>query len=64
MSRLNALRRGPTHATVQAQYRRITPEQRADHIENLYLLGQLVIRLPRQHQLRRSFYVMSVDDYA
>lgn len=44
------------------QYRQITPEQRADHVSNLYLLGQLVIRLPIRHAMRRSFYVMSVPD--
>jgi hypothetical protein len=45
---------------VNGQYRQITPEQRADHVGNLYLLGQLVIRLPVQLAMRRSFYVMSV----
>ena len=47
---------------VPAPYREITPEQRADHVENLYLLGQLVIRLPVRHEMRRTFYVMSLTE--
>ena len=31
---------------MDGQYRQITPEQRADHVDNLYLLGRLVITLP------------------
>jgi len=47
---------------VDGQYREITPEQRADHIDNLYLLGRLVIMLPPPPRcaLKRSFVVMSV----
>jgi hypothetical protein len=48
---------------VDAPYREITPEQRADHIDNLYLLGRLVIMLPPppRYQVKRSFVVMSVS---
>ena len=48
--------------SVPGQYRDITPEQRADHVDNLYLLGRLVITLPppERYQLKRSFVVMSV----
>ena len=44
------------------QYRDITPEQRADHVDNLYLLGRLVIMLPPHERckVKRSFVVMSV----
>ena len=44
------------------QYRDITPEQRADHVDNLYLLGRLVIMLPppERYKVKRSFVVMSV----
>jgi hypothetical protein len=45
---------------VNGQYRQITPEQRADHVDNLYLLGRLVILAPARHAVRRSFVVMSV----
>ncbi|MEO7730133.1 MAG: hypothetical protein ABIY55_04115 [Kofleriaceae bacterium] len=43
-------------------YREITPEQRADHVDNLYLLGRLVIMLPppERCKVKRSFVVMSV----
>jgi hypothetical protein len=47
---------------VRGQYRQITPEQRADHVDNLYLLGRLVLLLPAQHALRRSFVVMSIPN--
>lgn len=48
--------------SVPAQYREITPEQRADHVDNLYLLGRLVITLPppERYKVKRSFVVMSV----
>jgi hypothetical protein len=47
---------------VEAPYREITPEQRADHIDNLYLLGRLVITLPppARCKVKRSFFVMSL----
>ncbi|MBC7976011.1 MAG: hypothetical protein H7138_13650 [Myxococcales bacterium] len=43
---------------MNAEYRQITPEQRADHVDNLYLLGRLVLLLPARHAVRRSFVVM------
>jgi hypothetical protein len=46
---------------VDRQYRQITPEQRADHVENLHLLRSLVNRLPVRPAMQRSFYVMSVQ---
>ena len=47
---------------MDAPYREITPEERADHVDNLYLLGRLVIMLPppARYQVKRSFVVMSV----
>ena len=47
---------------MDGQYRQITPEQRADHIDNLYLLGRLVVTLPPppRYTVKRSFVVMSV----
>jgi hypothetical protein len=46
---------------VQARYRRLTPDQRANHVEALMLLGQLVVTLPTLHFVQRSFYVMTVS---
>lgn len=47
---------------MDAPYREITPEQRADHVDNLYLLGRLVIMLPppERYKVKRSFVVMAV----
>jgi hypothetical protein len=44
---------------LEAQYRRLTPEQRAEHIEALFLLGRLVARLPSARFMRRRFYVLN-----
>jgi hypothetical protein len=41
-------------------YRQLTPEQRADHIETLVMLGRLVIALPAPSSVRRAFIVMSI----
>jgi hypothetical protein len=42
-------------------YRQLTPEQRADHIETLVMLGRLVIALPAHRSVRRAFIVMSIS---
>jgi hypothetical protein len=48
-------------AIVTAQYRRLTPEERADHVETLVMLGRLVVlKGARVRVARRSFVVMSV----
>jgi hypothetical protein len=49
---------------VKAQYRRLTPEQRADHFETLTMLGRLVVLLPTHRAVRRTFVVMSLAQYA
>jgi hypothetical protein len=41
-------------------YRRLSPEQRNDHIETLVMLGRLVIALPTPRSVRRAFVVMSI----
>jgi hypothetical protein len=47
---------------VSGPYRELTPEQRADYVDNLHLLGRLVILVPppARFQVRRAFVVMSV----
>jgi hypothetical protein len=45
---------------VKGKYRRLTPEQRADHVETLTLLGRMVTLLPTHRAVRRTFVVMSV----
>jgi hypothetical protein len=49
---------------VQAKYRRLTPEQRADHIETLTLLGRMLVLLPTHRAVRRSFVVVSASNVA
>jgi hypothetical protein len=58
---LRAQRRARTvdSAGVKGQYRRLTPEQRADHFETLTMLGRLVVMLPTHRAVRRTFVVMS-----
>jgi hypothetical protein len=41
-------------------YRQLSPEQRADHIDTLVMLGRLVIALPAPRSVRRAFVVMSI----
>jgi len=45
---------------VNAQYRRLTAERRADHVEVLVALGRLLDGLPTTQLVRRSFLVMTV----
>jgi hypothetical protein len=44
-----------------AGYRPLTPEQRADHVETLFMLGRLVVALARG-RLRRTFVVLSITN--
>jgi hypothetical protein len=41
-------------------YRRLSPEQRADHVETLIMLGRLVVALPTRHRMLRTFVVMTI----
>lgn len=43
----------------EPRYRQLTAEQRADHIEALFLLGRLVLALPNTRFMRRTFYVLN-----
>jgi len=43
------------------QYRRLSPEQRADHVEALFLLGRLVDRLPQATFMWRSFFILNAS---
>jgi hypothetical protein len=45
---------------VHGQYRPLRPEQRADHIKTLFLLGRLVVALPTARKVRRTFVVLSL----
>ena len=38
----------------------MTPEQRADHVETLIMLGRLVVAMPTRHRVLRAFVVMTV----
>jgi hypothetical protein len=42
------------------RYRRLTPEQRADHVETLIMLGRMVVAMPTRHRVMRAFVVMTV----
>jgi hypothetical protein len=44
---------------VEPRYRRLTAEQRADHIQALFLLGRLVSALPPTAFMNRTFYVLN-----
>jgi len=46
---------------VSGRYRPLTPEQRADHVETLLLLGRLVVELARVRAMRRTFVVLSLS---
>jgi len=41
------------------KYRRLSPEQRADHVEALFLLGRLVDGLPSVEFMQRSFFILN-----
>jgi len=43
------------------RYRALTPDQRADHLDTLVLLGRLLIGMPPNPLLRRSFFVFAAD---
>lgn len=43
----------------EVQYRRLTPEQRADHVAALFLLGRLVDGLPPLRFMSRSFVILN-----
>lgn len=43
----------------EVQYRRLTPEQRADHVAALFLLGRLVDGLPPAVFMSRSFVILN-----
>jgi hypothetical protein len=45
---------------VTGNYRPPTAEQRADHVETLYLLGRLVVALASARAVRRTFVVLSL----
>jgi hypothetical protein len=47
---------------VKGPYRPLSPEQRADHVETLFLLGRLVVRLPTGRAVRRTFVVLSLSN--
>jgi hypothetical protein len=47
---------------VSVRYRPLTPEQRADHVETLFLLGRLVVALARARAVRRTFVVLSLSN--
>jgi hypothetical protein len=51
---------GAVDWTGVAAYRRLTPQQRADHVETLIMLGRLVVGLPTRHRMLRAFVVMTV----
>jgi hypothetical protein len=57
---LNGAAAWSIRAAVKGQYRRLTPEQRADHYETLAMLGRMVVILPTHRAVRRTFVVMSV----
>jgi len=44
---------------LEARYRKLTADQRADHIQALFLLGRLVQALPSTRFMSRTFYVLN-----
>jgi len=46
---------------VQQPYRRLSSEQRADHVEALFLLGRLVDGLPTAAFMWRCFYILNAS---
>lgn len=52
----------PTSAAVNRQYRRLTPDRRADHIAALALLGRLITQRPSTELVRRSFVVLTMPE--
>jgi hypothetical protein len=59
---LNMPRRWTNSVGVHARYRPLNPEQRADHVETLFMLGRLVVGLPTARKLRRTFIVLSLTN--
>jgi len=46
---------------VHGHYRALTPDQRHDHLETLVLLGRLVIAMPPNPLMKRTFFVFAAD---
>jgi hypothetical protein len=45
---------------VSGNYRPLSPEQRAEHVETLFLLARLVVAQATARALRRTFVVLSL----
>jgi hypothetical protein len=53
-------RRRTNSVGVHARYRPLSPEQRANHVETLFMLGRLVVAQPTARRLQRTFVVLSL----